>query len=642
MDTPPWSQGAGKAYAPLGGLERASGSSRHFQAPPEALGAPDAPDAPGEGPSPPHLFGFGRGTLQTPQSESQDGAERSFRRDGGSEGGDAASEGSGPNTPAENTGADSDASGRRARGGSSSRKEPGSQRASSRANRRKSAAELPCPPGHQVYEFIQQAPNVIYETGPANLGNVCLSNISRSSLVHLSPDQLTMFGAQGYRTAKATHGVFSGLHYFECTVDYPPGVEASDILQAAPQFWPQWRVGLAGLDCECDAPLGYDARGFSLRSVDGSLCHRRRRYLRGQEGRWDEEDAQASGAGTGDKGDKGAQGGKDDTKASASPGAPAAAQAAPGPSPDSRSSRSQKSETKSDSGPPPPVVCDGPRVQICHDFTRTSQGDGFYFGPQAVVSCLVYLPTEDWPRLPQEIEYSVSLEAPWDSQRVSGRQDSTLPEHRTYKPSPSSGRVLSPEQKLHALLSKDLSEIQIGDLAYNESYDYDLNRAPFYRKPVPGSFIAIFCNGELSAVARNIPYDIYYPAASTFCYGTATFDFGPQNFRKPEFPREWAFYPPALQRPDVDRDSLCRHFRWLSEVHDCLVKSPELFGVSDGAAFLAQNPVVPFSSLYVERAKVEYANFIALIDSGKLTPSIWAGLSSWYASLLKRLKNRQK
>jgi len=479
--------------------------------------------------------------------------------------------------------------------------------------RRKTSAEPPCPPGHHVYEFIQQASNVIYEISAANLGNVCLSNISRDPSIHLSADQLTMFGSQGYRTAKATHGVCSGLHYFECSVQYPTNVDISDILQAAPQFWPQWRIGLAGLDCECDAPLGYDARGFALRSVDGSACYKRRRYLRDQESRWDAEDAEAT-----------------EIAAEAHTDGP------------TTSPKARRSDPKTERGPQPPVVCSGPHIQVLHEFTRTSLADGFYFGPQATISCLVYLPTDNWPRLPQEIEYSVSLEAPWESQRVSGRQDTTLPEHRTYKPRPANSQPLSAKQKLEALLSKDLSEIQITDLAYGEYYDYDLNRAPFYRKPVPGSFIALFCDGELSFVARDVPYDIYYPAASSFCYGTVTFDFGPQNIRRPEFPREWAFYPPALDVPDTSHPSLCKHFKYFSQVCDCLTSNPGYFGVTDGNEFLSKNPIVPFSSLYLERAKVEYANFIALIDSGKLTPKIWDDLSAWHAALLKRAKARQR
>lgn len=129
-----------------------------------------------------------------------------------------------------------------------------------------------------LFMLLHRSEEYLGETRPENLGNVCLSDVCRDPGLTLSRDQLTVNGSLGYRCCRSTHGAVRGTYYFEVTAKPPPQTDLSHIQALPIHYWPQWRLGISSPMVELGGPLGYDTHGFSLRSVDGSLCHNRIRY----------------------------------------------------------------------------------------------------------------------------------------------------------------------------------------------------------------------------------------------------------------------------------------------------------------------------------------------------------------------------
>ncbi|CAM9827553.1 unnamed protein product [Choristocarpus tenellus] len=74
-------------------------------------------------------------------------------------------------------------------------------------------------------------------------------------------DQLTVTGENGFRMARATHGVSNGVWYWECSVlepDMPGG---------------HCRLGWTLQTGNLQAPVGYDKSSYAYRDISGSKVH---------------------------------------------------------------------------------------------------------------------------------------------------------------------------------------------------------------------------------------------------------------------------------------------------------------------------------------------------------------------------------
>ncbi|GIQ86529.1 hypothetical protein KIPB_008401, partial [Kipferlia bialata] len=121
----------------------------------------------------------------------------------------------------------------------------------------------------------------IYELNEGNEGNVRLSEGARDNNVSLSEDQFTFTGAQGYRSARCTHGAYTGAWYFEATPlpashrekTYPKGHP----LMSGEVYTPHFRLGWMRPSASLCGPVGHDRFAYGLRDVDCTLCHKRAR-----------------------------------------------------------------------------------------------------------------------------------------------------------------------------------------------------------------------------------------------------------------------------------------------------------------------------------------------------------------------------
>jgi Set1/Ash2 histone methyltransferase complex subunit ASH2 len=89
---------------------------------------------------------------------------------------------------------------------------------------------------------------------------VQLSSKDKAQQMQLSPDGLAVTASKGYRTVRATHGVYTGTWYCEVNVQH---------LGATGHC----RLGWCTKKAELQAPVGFDKCGFSYRDVDGSKVH---------------------------------------------------------------------------------------------------------------------------------------------------------------------------------------------------------------------------------------------------------------------------------------------------------------------------------------------------------------------------------
>jgi hypothetical protein len=119
----------------------------------------------------------------------------------------------------------------------------------------------------------------INETADENLGNVVLSAVSIGHGMRLSSDQLTVSAPQGYRAARATHGIYYGAWMFECTVhspeDIPPALEQihEQVDLGVVAFSPHWRIGWGLSEMVVLSGAGSDCRSWGLRDLDGTVVH---------------------------------------------------------------------------------------------------------------------------------------------------------------------------------------------------------------------------------------------------------------------------------------------------------------------------------------------------------------------------------
>lgn len=90
---------------------------------------------------------------------------------------------------------------------------------------------------------------------------ILLSKVGRAPQLQLSEDRLTVTGWKGYRTVRATHGVFQGgAWYCEVTVAHLGSTG-------------HVRLGWCTTRAELQAPIGFDKFGYCFRDLEGSKVH---------------------------------------------------------------------------------------------------------------------------------------------------------------------------------------------------------------------------------------------------------------------------------------------------------------------------------------------------------------------------------
>jgi len=105
------------------------------------------------------------------------------------------------------------------------------------------------------------------DDGPAD--TVLLSKTDKAGQMQLSEDRLSVTGTKGYRTVRATHGMYEGSFYCEVTV-----TRLGDIGHC--------RLGWSSKKSEIQAPVGFDAHGFSYRDLEGAKVHKAFREVYGE------------------------------------------------------------------------------------------------------------------------------------------------------------------------------------------------------------------------------------------------------------------------------------------------------------------------------------------------------------------------
>lgn len=80
----------------------------------------------------------------------------------------------------------------------------------------------------------------------------------------IGEDRLTFSNAGGFRSARASHGVYAGTWYYEL-----------EVKQLGPTG--HCRVGMCTYKMEIDGPVGFDQHGYGYRDVAGSKVHDGRR-----------------------------------------------------------------------------------------------------------------------------------------------------------------------------------------------------------------------------------------------------------------------------------------------------------------------------------------------------------------------------
>mmetsp|Transcript_5464 Transcript_5464/g.13338 ORF Transcript_5464/g.13338 Transcript_5464/m.13338 type:complete len:305 (+) Transcript_5464:298-1212(+) len=93
---------------------------------------------------------------------------------------------------------------------------------------------------------------------------VQLSQVDKAPSVTISNDNLVASSTKGYRSVRATHGARCGTWYFEVHVKH---LGSSG----------HCRLGWAAKKAELQAPVGYDAHGYSYRDIGGTKVHMARR-----------------------------------------------------------------------------------------------------------------------------------------------------------------------------------------------------------------------------------------------------------------------------------------------------------------------------------------------------------------------------
>jgi len=105
---------------------------------------------------------------------------------------------------------------------------------------------------------------------PEPIFGVTLSPDDKAPQVVLSGRRLTATNEKGYRAVRATHSVSDGRWCFEAQVQQPAPSRVQDM--AASQYSAHTRLGWCTEKAELQAPVGFDAFGFSYRDI-GDRAH---------------------------------------------------------------------------------------------------------------------------------------------------------------------------------------------------------------------------------------------------------------------------------------------------------------------------------------------------------------------------------
>mmetsp|Transcript_34989 Transcript_34989/g.77830 ORF Transcript_34989/g.77830 Transcript_34989/m.77830 type:complete len:356 (+) Transcript_34989:227-1294(+) len=98
---------------------------------------------------------------------------------------------------------------------------------------------------------------------------VQLSKTNKAAQLTLSEDRLSVTGHKGFRTARASHGAWTGTWYCEVKVSY---------LGKSGHV----RLGWCTKKAELQAPVGFDQFGYAYRDLEGSKVHQGSREPYGQ------------------------------------------------------------------------------------------------------------------------------------------------------------------------------------------------------------------------------------------------------------------------------------------------------------------------------------------------------------------------
>lgn len=429
-----------------------------------------------------------------------------------------------------------------------------------------------------TYATLKRLKEYVGDTNPINLGNVCLNEICRDHAIQLSKDQLTMYGTQGYRSCRSTHGVSNGTFYFEAMPHPPMDITEEEINAISElQYRPQWRIGIACSELETGWAVGYDSYGFGLRSVDGSLCHLRERYV-------------------------------SNTRLARrvrKPGETLAMVLA--------------EEDAKDAALFDNTLSDSSAVHTYVEFfssdalTENPSRGPFFYGPGDTIGVLLHLPKNpELPELPKEVE--LGIDKSHEKSLVKSRTKATMPSQNTSMQITLEASQLSSADESGVPSRKKSAEAQKDDL----------------RPLSKGSFATFFVNGKPRCTIHNLPHDRYYAAGSSFLYGSIEFNFGPRNTVNEAFPTDWRCLPFCLTPADDSRESLSKTFRYYEDIERWCIATRVLCPCHEDNSILFCPTIKPLTSLYIPRAEDEYKEVLDIFATNQMTLEIWNEIAKAY------------
>lgn len=440
-----------------------------------------------------------------------------------------------------------------------------------------------------TYNTLKRLKEYVGDTNPINLGNVCLNEVCRDHAIQLSKDQLTMYGTQGYRSCRSTHGVSSGTFYFEAMPHPPMDITEEEINAISElQYRPQWRIGIASSELETGWAVGYDAYGFSLRSVDGSLCHLRERHLNNTR-----------------LARRVRKPGETFATVLAEENAKAAAL------PDNTSSDNSNVHT---------FVEFFPQGALANDTSSSP----FFYGSGDIVGVLLHLPSNpDLPELPKEVEIGID-------------------KSNERSPIKTGAKSAMPNQGENMQMGLEASQFSAADESSMVSRKRSAETQKDDTRPLSkGSFATFFVNGKPRCTVHNLPHDRYYAAGSSFLYGSIEFNFGPRNTVDEAFPTDWRCLPFCLTPADESRESLSKTFRYYEDVERWCV-SKRVLPPSSGDHFILFCPTIkPLTSLYIPRARDEYKDVLDIFATNQMTLDIWNDIARAYGDTVYAASRRR-
>ena len=429
-----------------------------------------------------------------------------------------------------------------------------------------------------TYNILKRLKEYVGDTNPINLGNVCLNEICRDHAIQLSKDQLTMYGTQGYRSCRSTHGVSNGTFYFEAMPHPPMDITEEEINAISElQYRPQWRIGVACSELETGWAVGYDAYGFGLRSVDGSLCHLRERHI-------------------------------SNTRLARRVRKPGETLAMVLAEEDEKDA-ALFSEALSDNGHIHTYVEFFPLDAVAENDSRGP----FFYGMGDTVGVLLHLPSNpELPELPKEVE--LGIDKSYERPLVKTGTKAAMPSQNTSMQMNLEMSQLSSADESGVVSRKKSVEAQRDDI----------------RPLSKGSFVTFFVNGRPRCTIHNLPHDRYYAAGSSFLYGSIEFNFGPRNIVDEAFPTDWRCLPFCLTPADDSRESLSKTFRHYEDAERWCVSARVFCPFHDDNSIVFCPTIKPLTSLYIPRAKDEYKEVLDVFASNQMTLDIWNEIARAY------------